>query len=55
MFFLFPVIGLQVFEDSCAGIHSDVIYQNCTDINECDTDHGGCDPHAFCTNTIVSI
>ena len=51
---LFIYFSFQVFDNACAGLHSDVIYQNCTDVNECDYDHGECDPHAFCTNTIVS-
>lgn len=29
-------------------------YQRCDDVNECNTNHGGCDTNAYCHNTIVS-
>ena len=44
----------RVFEDACAGKHSDVILQQCEDIDECAVDNGRCDPNAYCHNTIVS-
>ncbi|KAJ8299288.1 hypothetical protein KUTeg_023348 [Tegillarca granosa] len=30
-------------------------YQRCDDVNECNINHGGCDPNAYCHNTIGSF
>lgn len=43
----------RVFE-SCNSEHADVQQQQCSDINECLTNNGGCDPNAQCINTIGS-
>ena len=37
-----------------SGVHSDIVYQDCVDVDECLENNGRCDPNAFCHNTIVS-
>ena len=36
-----------LFRPDCTKFHS----LACTDVDECDINHGGCSPHAHCTNT----
>ena len=32
-------------------VRDELPYQTCEDLNECDTNNGGCDPNAYCINT----
>ena len=36
-------------------VHSNYSVQTCDDIDECATNHGGCDPRMPCVNTVVNI